>query len=119
MANRQNTAAAPDHQLKLISGNHLFYGDNLQVLREKIADESINLIYLDPPFNSQANYNIFFRSLSGEQSRAQIEAFQDTWHWNESSERAFDEVMQSGKGDAAEMLRAMRAFLRESDKRYR
>ena len=57
--------------------NHLYYGDNLQVLREYIADESADLIYLDPPFNSQANYNVLFRAPTGEQSQAQIEAFED------------------------------------------
>ncbi len=95
--------------------NHLYYGDNLQVLREHIATESVDLIYLDPPFNSQATYNVLFRSPKGEQSQAQIEAFEDTWAWNNSAEQAFDEVMTSGNTDAAEMLRAMRAFLKEND----
>ena len=95
--------------------NHLYYGDNLQVLREHIATESLDLIYLDPPFNSQATYNVLFRSPQGEQSQAQIEAFEDTWHWNDSAEQAFDEVMTSGNTDAAELLRALRAFLKESD----
>ena len=95
--------------------NHLYYGDNLQVLREHIATESVDLIYLDPPFNSQATYNVLFRSPKGEQSQAQIEAFEDTWTWNSSAEQAFDEVMQNGNTDAAEMLRAMRAFLKEND----
>lgn len=94
--------------------NHLFYGDNLQVLRDSIANESVDLVYLDPPFNSQANYNILFKAPTGERSKAQIEAFEDTWHWNAVAEQAFDEVMQSGT-DAAEMLRAMRSFLREND----
>lgn len=95
--------------------NALYYGDNLAVLRESVADESVDLIYLDPPFNSQATYNVLFRGPAGDQSKAQIEAFEDTWHWNESAERAFDEVMTSGNADAAEMLRAMRSFLREND----
>jgi site-specific DNA-methyltransferase (adenine-specific) len=95
--------------------NHLYYGDNLEVLRENIAAESVDLIYLDPPFNSQASYNVLFRSPTGEQSKAQIEAFEDTWHWNNTAERAFDEVIQSGNTDAAEMLRAMRSFLKEND----
>jgi site-specific DNA-methyltransferase (adenine-specific) len=94
--------------------NHLYYGDNLQVLRDTIRDESVDLIYLDPPFNSQANYNVLFKAPTGEQSKAQIEAFEDTWHWNDSAEQAFDEVMHSGT-DAAEMLRAMRSFLKEND----
>jgi site-specific DNA-methyltransferase (adenine-specific) len=95
--------------------NHLYYGDNLQVMREHIADESVDLVYLDPPFNSQANYNILFRAPTGEQSKAQIEAFEDTWHWNDSAERAFDEVIQSGNTDVAEMLRATRSSLKEND----
>ena len=76
--------------------NTLYYGDNLQILREHIKDESVDLIYLDPPFNSNANYNVLFRSPTGQQSHAQIEAFEDTWHWTEEAEKAFDEVMQSG-----------------------
>jgi DNA modification methylase len=95
--------------------NHLYYGDNLQVLRDNTADESVDLVYLDPPFNSQSSYNILFRAPTGEQSKAQIEAFEDSWHWNDSAERAFDEVIQSGNTDAAEMLRAMRSFLMEND----
>jgi site-specific DNA-methyltransferase (adenine-specific) len=95
--------------------NQLFYGDNLQVLRDSIADESVDLVYLDPPFNSQANYNVLFKAPTGEQSRAQIEAFQDSWHWNDSTESAFDDVMTSGNTAAAEMLRAMRASLGEND----
>mgnify|MGYP001363784376 FL=1 len=61
--------------------NHLFYGDNLKVLREHIGDETVDLIYLDPPFNSNASYNVLFKSPTGDQSAAQIEAFDDTWHW--------------------------------------
>lgn len=95
--------------------NHLYYGDNLQVLRNSIKDESVDLVYLDPPFNSAANYNVLFRAPSGEQSPAQIEAFVDTWHWTAEAEKAFDEVMQSGNTDASEMLRAMRDFLKEND----
>ena len=73
---------------------------------------SVDLIYLDPPFNSNATYNVLFKSPDGEQSEAQIEAFEDTWHWNEHANAAFDEVMQSGNSDAANMLLAMRAFPR-------
>lgn len=95
--------------------NNLYYGDNLQVLRNSIADESVDLIYLDPPFNSNANYNVLFKSPDGLKSHAQIEAFEDTWHWAQEAENAFDEVMKSGHTDAAEMLRALRSFLREND----
>src|SRR6185436_17789569 len=75
--------------------NHLYYGDHLAVLRNTIDDESVDLIYLDPPFNSQANYNVLFKSTSGVKSRAQIEAFDDTWHWGDEAELAFDGVMGS------------------------
>src|SRR5947209_7520241 len=95
--------------------NQLFYGDNLSVLRESIAAESVDLIYLDPPFNSSASYNVLFKAPSGEGSQAQIEAFEDTWHWNESAERAFDEVVSGPHSDASIMLRAMRSALGEND----
>lgn len=95
--------------------NKLFYGDNLDVLREHVASESVDLVYLDPPFNSNANYNILFKSKTGDGSDAQIEAFEDTWHWNDKAEDAFDQVVRSGNTDAAELLRAMRGFLGEND----
>lgn len=95
--------------------NALFYGDNLDILRNYISDESVDLVYLDPPFNSNATYNVLFKAPGGESSQSQIEAFDDTWHWNESAEKAFDEVMSSGNSEAAEMLRAMRSFLKEND----
>lgn len=95
--------------------NQLFYGDNFDVLRHSIASASVDLVYLDPPFNSQANYNVLFKAHSGQKSEAQIEAFEDTWHWNDSAEQAFDDVMKGGNSDVAELLRALRAFLNESD----
>ena len=75
--------------------NALYYGDNLAVLRDSIASESVDLIYLDPPFNSQATYNLLFKGPSGKGSDAQIEAFEDTWHWGDEAERAFSEVLDS------------------------
>jgi adenine specific DNA methylase Mod len=95
--------------------NRLYYGDNLQVLRDSVQDESVDLIYLDPPFNSQSSYNVLFKAPTGEQSKAQIEAFKDTWHWNDHAENDFDDVMKSGNSDVAEMLRAFRSFLKEND----
>ncbi len=95
--------------------NKLYYGDNLGVLRESIGDESVDLIYLDPPFNSNASYNVLFSSPSGEQSKAQIEAFDDTWHWNDTAELAFDEVLKGPNSQASMMLRAMRSALGEND----
>jgi site-specific DNA-methyltransferase (adenine-specific) len=95
--------------------NALFYGDNLKVLRESIANDSVDLVYLDPPFNSNATYNILFRSPSGAGAEAQIEAFDDTWHWGEESEAAYDEVLKAPNTAASELLRAMRGFLGEND----
>jgi len=95
--------------------NRLYYGDNLGVLREHIADESVDLVYLDPPFNSNGTYNVLFRAPSGEQSRAQIEAFEDTWHWNEVAEDAYWQVLHGPNTEAARMLEAMRGFLGDND----
>ncbi|MEO6785463.1 MAG: modification methylase [Chthoniobacteraceae bacterium] len=74
--------------------NHLYYGDNLHVLRDRAAfpDECVNLIYLDSPFNSKRDYNLLFKSPKGHSSEAQIEAFEDTWHWNQQAEREYDEM---------------------------
>ena len=69
--------------------NALYYGDNLAVLREHAADESVDLVYLDPPFNSNASYNVLFRERSGEESPAQIRAFTDTWKWTPETELDF------------------------------
>ncbi len=95
--------------------NRLYYGDNLGILREHIADESVDLVYLDPPFNSNATYNVLFRSPEGKDSPAQIEAFDDTWHWSEVAEDAYWQVLKGSNTDAARMLEAMRGFLGEND----
>jgi DNA modification methylase len=86
--------------------NQLYYGDNLQVLREHIADESVDLIYLDPPFNSKRDY----KSPKGGTSEAQIEAFEDTWHWNEQAEREFDELLNQPNTSVAQMMSLYAAF---------
>jgi site-specific DNA-methyltransferase (adenine-specific) len=95
--------------------NALYYGDNLAVLRESIKDDSVDLIYLDPSFNSNASYNVLFKAPSGKGSQAQIEAFEDTWHWNIHAEQAFDETVKSGNTDAASLLMAMRSALGDND----
>ncbi len=85
---------------------------HLSVLRDHIADESVDLIYLDPPFNSNASYNVLFRGPRGNESPAQIEAFDDTWTWNDlTSGKALEEVKESPYQDAAAMLDAMVGFL--------
>ena len=95
--------------------NHLYYGDNLAVLRDSIKDASVDLIYLDPPFSSNASYNVLFKGPTGTDSAAQIEAFDDTWHWNDSAEAAFGDVMRGGNAAASAMLRAIRSFLGDND----
>ena len=95
--------------------NKLYFGDNLGILREHIKDESIDLVYLDPPFNSNATYNVLFQEKSGEQSAAQITAFDDTWHWGMESELAYRELVTDGPKKLGDMLQAMRAFLGQND----
>jgi DNA modification methylase len=95
--------------------NRLFYADNLVALRAHVADSSVDLVYLDPPFNSNANYNILFRTPAGRAADSQIQAFEDSWHWNNAAEDAFEQVMRAGHPRAFELLRAMRAFLGEND----
>ncbi len=70
----------------------LFYGDNLQILREHIANESVDLIYLDPPFNSKRDYNLLFKTPKGFESDAQITAFENTWHWGGQAPDEFREI---------------------------
>src|SRR5215208_112637 len=95
--------------------NALYYGDNLHVLREQIQKESVDLIYLDPPFNSKRDYNLLFKSPKGHKSEAQIEAFEDTWHWNEQAEREFEELLHQPNTNVSAMMQALRDFLGEND----
>ncbi len=95
--------------------NQLYFGDNLDILREHIAAESVDLIYLDPPFNSNATYNVLFKEQSGERSSAQIDAFEDTWHWGEDAERIFYETVTNGPERLSDLLQALRTFLGQSD----
>ena len=94
--------------------NRLYYGDNLDVLRQYVADESVDLVYLDPPFNSNANYNVLFAEKSGTKAAAQIKAFEDTWQWDESAATSYRETVEAG-GNVAQALIAFRTFLGDSD----
>ncbi len=94
--------------------NRLFFGDNLDVLREHIVDESVDLVYLDPPFNSKAQYNVIFKSTPDDQATAQAEAFRDSWTWTDEAEWSFKEVMRFG-GGPARILDALRGGLGEND----
>ena len=98
-----------------MANNALYFGDNLDVLRESIRDESVDLIYLDPPFNSARDYNILCSSPKGIESSAQITAFEDSWHWGEQAEREFGEIVRGSNTDVAEMIQALRKFLGEND----
>ena len=95
--------------------NKLYFGDNLEILRQHIADESVDLIYLDPPFNSNATYNVLFRERSGEDSAAQITAFDDTWRWSIESEFAYRDVVSNEPQKLGSLLTAMREFLGQND----
>lgn len=95
--------------------NKLFFGDNLYILREQVADESVDLIYLDPPFNSAANYNVLFQEKSGEQSAAQITAFEDTWKWTQEAESTYHETVTSAPERVVKIMEALRGFLGMSD----
>ena len=95
--------------------NGLYYGDNLEVLRESIKDESVDLVYLDPPFNSKRDYNLLFKSPEGAESHAQITAFEDSWHWGTQAEHEYQEVIQSSHTNVAQLLVALRGFLGAND----
>lgn len=94
-----------------ITANTLFYGDNLPILREYIAAESVDLIYLDPPFNSNRSYNVLFRDESGKESEAQITAFDDTWHWNQAAEATYHELVDQAPPRVADMVSSLQQFI--------
>ena len=91
-----------------ITENTLFYGDNLNILRQYIADNSVDLIYLDPPFNSNRSYNVLFKDESGLESEAQITAFEDTWHWNMET---YHELVTYAPDHISQMIEALYKFI--------
>jgi DNA modification methylase len=96
--------------------NTLYYGDNLEILRKYIKDESVDLIYLDPPFNSQRAYNVIFPDKTGKFSTAQIQAFEDTWSWGTESQQAFDEIMMGKYSlELKDMIKAFKEFMGPSN----
>jgi site-specific DNA-methyltransferase (adenine-specific) len=94
--------------------NKLYFGDNLNILRDHVADESVDLIYLDPPFNSNASYDVLFKEKSGEESAAQITAFEDTRQWSVEAEAVYKEIVTSGPRKLADLMQAL-AFLDRDD----
>lgn len=97
--------------MRPITDNTLFYGDNLPILREYIPTESVDLIYLDPPFNSNRNYNVLFKDESGNDSEAQIVAFTDSWSWGPNAEQEYDELVTQGSPVVSDMISALRGFI--------
>ncbi len=94
--------------------NRLYYGDNLDVLRRHVESESVDLVYLDPPFNSNASYNVLFAERDGTQAASQIKAFEDTWRWDKGAARAFQDVVEAG-GRVSQAMQAFRTFLGDTD----
>jgi len=94
-----------------IQKNTLFYGDNLQILREYLPDECVDLIYLDPPFNSNRSYNVLFKDESGQEADAQITAFDDAWHWGAAAERTLQDLTTHAPLHVAVMIDALRQFI--------
>jgi DNA modification methylase len=94
--------------------NVLYFGDNLDILRRYVEAESVDLVYVDPPFKSDQDYNVLFAEQNGSRAAAQIKAFQDTWRWDEAAARAYEAGVEHG-GRVSEALQAFRRFLGESD----
>jgi len=95
-------------------GNVLYYGDNLDILRRYVKDESVDLIYLDPPFKSNQNYNVLFKEKDGTRAASQIQAFEDTWTWGQDDEAVYADLVTGG-GKVADVMQAFRTFLSPCD----
>jgi adenine specific DNA methylase Mod len=100
-----------------VAQNSLYYGDNLQILRNPhyFPDESVDLIYLDPPFKSNQDYNVLFAEQDGSRSAAQIQAFADTWRWDQASVEAWQETVETGPEPVSKAMQAFRQFLGDTD----
>jgi adenine specific DNA methylase Mod len=94
--------------------NQLFFGDNLDVLRQHIKDESVDLVYLDPPFKSNQDYNVLFREQDGTRSASQLRAFEDTWRWDQAAAHAYEDVVERG-GKVSLAMQAFHRLLGETD----
>ena len=92
----------------------LYYGDNLDILTRHIGDASVDLVYLDPPFNSAQTYNAFFQEKDGTAAASQIKAFEDTWRWNQESVAAYNKITEQ-PGKVSEVMQAFRTFLGSND----
>ena len=108
------SAVLPSTQTVSTEKNKLYYGDNFEVLQRYVKDESVDLVYLDPPFNSRQDYNVLFAEKDGSQSSSQIHAFEDTWEWNTDAMRAYEQIVEQG-GRVADTMRAFKTFLFNTD----
>lgn len=97
-----------------MADNILYYGDNLDILQRYVKDETVDLVYLDPPFKSNQDYNVLFAEQDGSRSAAQIRAFEDTWQWDQAAAEAFQKVVEHG-GKVSQVMQAFRTFLGETD----
>lgn len=92
----------------------MYFGDNLEILRKKIPDETFDLIYLDPPFNSNRNYNVLFKE-GLQDSPAQVQAFEDSWHWTEESKHTFDHLVTKSTSDISNLMQALEKMIGHND----
>ncbi|HDQ22890.1 MAG TPA: site-specific DNA-methyltransferase, partial [Candidatus Uhrbacteria bacterium] len=92
----------------------LFFGDNLEILRKKIPDETFDLIYLDPPFNSNRSYNVLFKE-GMQESPAQVHAFEDTWHWTADSKATYDHLVRETNEDISSLMQALEKLVGPND----
>src|SRR3989338_4618365 len=98
----------------MVEDNTLYYGNNLNVLRKHFKDEAVDLVYLDPQFKSNQDYNVLFRERNGSRAAAQVRVFEDTWHWDQSAAEAFDDVVGQG-GKVSDSMQAFQKFLGPND----
>ena len=111
---RTKSALSPQKDACLPLKNLVFYGDNLAILQEKIPPESVDLVYLDPPFNSKQDYNVIFKERKGGRSTSQELVFKDTWKWNLKAQQTCEKLIEDG-GRLSEVIRAFRTFLGDND----
>ncbi len=98
-----------------MANNKLYYGDNLEILQRYVPDQSVDLVYLDPPFKSDQDYNVLFKERDGTRSAAQVKAFKDTWYWDQEASRTYQEMVEHGPARVSDVMRSFRTFLGFSD----
>ncbi len=98
-----------------MADNKLYYGDNLDILKRHVHDGTVDLVYLDPPFNSNQDYNVLFKERDGARSGAQVKAFKDTWMWDQEASRAYHEMVEHGPEEVSKALRAFHTYLGQND----